>query len=74
MAIARPASDSRQNPSGWDEHRISQLRQFRALPLRAKLEAVQGMADVIRRFQQMRLDGAFRSAAPRADLGEGIRP
>ena len=41
----------------WDEHNLSQLRYFRSLPLRTKLEAVQGMADVLRRFEEMRAKG-----------------
>jgi hypothetical protein len=48
---------------GWEAHRIAQLRRFRALSLREKLEAVEDMADVVRRFEQMRRDGAFRSCA-----------
>ena len=46
----------------WDEHNLSQLRYFRSLPLRTKLEAVQGMADVLRRFEEMRAKGEFTSA------------
>ena len=38
--------------SAWIEHNLSQLRYFRSLSLRAKLEAVQGMEDVVRRFRQ----------------------
>ena len=49
---------------GWREHALSQLRYFRSLTLRQKLEAVEGMADVVRRFEQMRKTGAFRLATP----------
>ena len=45
----------------WREHEISQLRHFQSLSLRSKLEAVQGMADVVRRLEQMRRDGQFHS-------------
>jgi hypothetical protein len=45
----------------WREHNLAQLRYFRSLSLRARLEAVQGMADVIRRFEEMRRQGKFRS-------------
>jgi len=48
--------------NGWREHEVSQLRRFRALSLREKMAAVQGMADVVRRFQQMRREGAFHTA------------
>lgn len=47
----------------WEEHNLSQLKYFRSLPLRTKLEAVQGMADVLRRFAEMRAKGEFTSAA-----------
>lgn len=48
---------------GWDEHNLSQLRYFRSLSLRAKLGAVEGMADVVRHFQSMRNQGKFRAAS-----------
>ena len=48
--------------SAWVEHNISQLRYFRSLSLRTKLEAVQGMADVIRRFREMRSKGQFNDS------------
>lgn len=47
---------------GWVEHNLSQLSYFRSLNLRAKFEAVQGMADVVRRFEEMRAQGGFKSA------------
>ena len=47
--------------AAWREHNLSQLRYFRSLSLRARLEAVEGMADVLRRFEQMRRDGKLRS-------------
>jgi hypothetical protein len=37
------------------------LRHFRSLSLRARLTAVEGMADVIRRFEQLRRDGKLQS-------------
>ena len=45
--------------AAWREHSLSQLRYFHSLSLRAKLEAVQGMAVVIRRFREMRERGEF---------------
>jgi len=48
--------------AAWREHNLSQLRYFRSLSLRTKLEAVQGMADVIRRFGEMRKQGRFTKA------------
>lgn len=52
---------------GWEEHNLSQLKYFRSLTLRQKLEAVEGMADVVRRFQQMRAEGGFTKASQKAD-------
>lgn len=47
----------------WEEHNLSQLRYFRSLSLREKMEAVEGMADVLRRFEEMRARGEFTSPA-----------
>lgn len=47
--------------AAWLEHNLAQLRYFRALPLRSRLQAVEGMADVIRRFEQMRRQGKLKS-------------
>jgi len=52
----------RNEGAAWHEHNLSQLRYFRSLSLRSKLEAVQGMADVIRHFETMRKQGRFASA------------
>ena len=54
-----PPKDS---DAAWIEHNLSQLRYFNSLSLRQKLEAVQGMADVVRRFRQMRAEGRFTSS------------
>jgi hypothetical protein len=52
---------------------MAQLRRFRALSLREKLQAVEGMADVARRFEEMRREGAFRSDVSRAEpVDEGV--
>jgi len=45
--------------AAWRAHELSQLRYFRSLSLRQKLEAVQGMADVLRLFKEMRQQGRF---------------
>jgi hypothetical protein len=55
---------------GWEEHNLSQLRYFRSLSLREKLQAVEGMADVVRHFQQIRAQGGFKTASPKADAPE----
>jgi hypothetical protein len=55
---------------GWEVHRIAQLRRFRALSLSDKMKAVQGMAEVARRFESMRQQGAFRSGAHLSELAD----
>jgi hypothetical protein len=60
--MAKSVPDPASASDAWREHGLSQLRYFRALSLRAKLEAVQGMADVVRRFQQMRREASWRQS------------
>lgn len=38
----------------WQAHNLSQLLYFRSLSLRTKLEAVEGMAEVVRLLERMR--------------------
>lgn len=45
----------------WREHNLAQLRYFRSLSIRARMEAVEGMADVVRRFEEMRRQGKLKS-------------
>jgi len=54
----------------WEGNRRAQLRYALTLTLRERMEAVQGMADVARRFEQMRREGSFRSAAA-SEKGKG---
>ncbi len=54
---------SKGSDAAWIEHNISQLRYFNSLSLRQKLEAVEGMADVVRHFRQMRAEGRFTSSS-----------
>lgn len=54
---------SRSARLAWEEHNLAQLTYFRSLSLREKLEAVQGMADVVRRFEQVREQGGFKSVS-----------
>jgi hypothetical protein len=60
-------SDSRTKRAAWRAHNLSQLLYFRSLSLREKLEAVEGMAEVVRLLERMRaaekttkLDGTNR--------------
>jgi hypothetical protein len=68
-----PTIMSPQETAAWHEHDLSQLRYFRSLSLRSKLEAVQGMADVIRHFAAMREQGRFaQTQAASAAAGGSI--
>ena len=61
----------------WEEHNLSQLRYFRSLSLREKMEAVEGIADVLRRFEEMRARGEFTTAhlytTPQAESAPAAR-
>lgn len=52
-------TDKRQQ-SAWKAHELDQLMYFRSLSLRKKLEAVEGMADVVRHFQKVREEGGLK--------------
>lgn len=58
-----PDDESSAQARAWQAHNLSQLLYFRSLSLRAKLEAVEGMADVVRLLEQMR--ARQRPADPR---------
>ena len=47
----------------WDEHNLAKLKYFRSLSLYEKLRAIEGMADVVRHFEEMRLKGGFKNKA-----------
>src|SRR5579885_3775959 len=58
----------------WTRHERSQLLYFRSLSLQQKMEAVEAMADLVRHFEKMRVEGAFRPAVPhsgRQEQGHG---
>lgn len=40
----------------WRAHNLAQLLYFRSLSLREKLEAVEGMAEVVRLLERMRAE------------------
>jgi len=61
--MANRAEPDRREAAAWRAHALSQLRYFRSLSLRQKLEAVEGMADVLRHFERMRATGKFRPAS-----------
>lgn len=45
----------------WDGSRRAQLRHALTLTLRERMEAVEGLAEVARRFQEMRARGELRT-------------
>lgn len=47
----------------WEGNRRAQLRRALELTLRERLQAVEDVAEVARRFEEMRAKGEFRSAA-----------
>lgn len=55
----------------WNGSRRAQLRRSLTLTLRERLEAAEGLADVARRFQEIRERGGFTQPLPAAD---GTRP
>jgi hypothetical protein len=52
----------------WAEHNLSQLAYFRSLSLREKFQAVEGMADIWRRLEQMRAEGSRQSSDQAANM------
>jgi hypothetical protein len=50
----------------WEGSRRAQLRHALKMTLRERLEAAEGLADVARRFAEMRARGEFRSASVEA--------
>ena len=53
----------------WEGSRRAQLRQALKLTIRERLEAAEGLADVARRFQEMRAQGKFKAATDKKGLG-----
>jgi CRISPR-associated endonuclease/helicase Cas3 len=59
---------------GWDEHNLSQLSYSHSLSLREKLQAVEDMADVVRRLRQIRAQGGFKPASREEDEPGATHP
>lgn len=62
MPIKRTSSRA---AAAWRAHNLSQLEYFASLSLAAKMRAVEGMADVVRRLTEMREKGEFKPASRR---------
>jgi len=54
----------------WEGSRRAQLRRALSLTLRERMQAVEGLADVARRLQQMRAQGEFKTASKPAQASE----
>lgn len=48
----------------WEGSRRAQLRQAQKLTIRERLAAAEGLAEVARRFEQIRAQGGFKVAEP----------
>jgi hypothetical protein len=68
LKVKPDQTESETQHKAWVEHNLSQLAYFQSLSLREKMHAVQGMADVVRRFDEMRESGKFRV------LSQGAQP
>ncbi len=56
-------SDIESVKRAWHEHNLEHFRYFRSLSLRTKLEAIEGMADTVRRFQELRAQRKLQTPA-----------
>lgn len=51
----------------WEGSRRAQLRRALTLTLRERLEAMEGMADIARRFREIHARGGFRTVSAGAE-------
>lgn len=65
MSEDRPDIDW--NATTWDGSRRAQLRRALELTIRERLEAMEGLAEVARRFREMRAQGGFKNVSERTD-------
>jgi len=56
----------------WEGSRRAQLRHALTLTLRERMEAVEGLADVARRLQEMRERGELRTSGEVRELAERL--
>lgn len=61
--MGEPRQDVDWSLTTWEGSRRAQLRSALELTLRERLEAVEGLADIVRRFAEMRAKGEFTSAS-----------
>lgn len=58
----------------WEGSRRAQLRRALEMTVRERLEAAEGLADVGRRFQQIRARGGFKPASPEPEAAQPETP
>jgi hypothetical protein len=61
----RDAGNDRER-TAWEQHNLSQLRYFRSLSLRGKMQAIENLCRIAQRFKQMRESGAFQCTSGHA--------
>jgi len=61
--MGEPRQDVDWSLTTWEGSRRAQLRGAHEMTLRERLEAVEGLADIVRRFAEMRAKGEFTSAS-----------
>ena len=66
MTTPESAADRKAQDAAWEEHAIGQMLYFRSSSLRARMQAVEGMCDVVRLLERARAEGKIRPGRPRA--------
>lgn len=61
--MGEPRQDIDWSLTTWEGSRRAQLRGALELTLRERMQAVEGLADIVRRFAEMRAKGEFTSAS-----------
>jgi hypothetical protein len=61
--MSKPDQDFDWSVATWEGSRRAQLHRALAFTLRERLEAMEGLAEVARRFAEMRARGRFRYCA-----------
>jgi len=59
----KASAEAARTEEAWRAHNLSQLLYFRSLSLREKVEAIEGMAEVVRLLERMRAEEKSKNAA-----------
>jgi hypothetical protein len=68
--MGEPRQDIDWSLTTWEGSRRAQLHRALAMTLRERLQAVEGLADTVRRFEEMRTRGEFTSALGQATTAQ----